>query len=203
MAQILARRLSIIVAIVCCVLATSSRAVSLRQDKVTDDSVCDLAPFSSVLLANRAKLFVPATANIAALSQIYERLGLQFIAENCRNSQTLILEAWSDQPEEVSAFENVANTVCTASEVVKKKTTIQRGISFRGLEYRCIITKGDQLPTLLAELEAAHPIDSLRQAIAVNKAPADRSASPGSSTKKDCSTLGVGSVLGMGGGACK
>ena len=175
-------------------------AVSLRPNKVTDDSVCDLAPNTTGFLGGI--VLIPAASNYKDQVDAYYRLGATFVATKCMDGQVLILQAMADLPAAAAALSQIANSACVASTVARSEVQVPfMGGSEPGFELRCTISKRDELVARLADMERSDPLDSLRaRLVSSARAPASTSAQ-GSDNRRDCSRLTLASLTQ--GGTCR
>lgn len=176
-------------------------AVALRPGKVTDATVCDLAPNTTGFLGG--SLLIPAAAAKHDQVAAYFRLSASFVVQRCSDGQTLILQGMSDLTVAVESLVQLANSACTVASVVRSEVSIPfLGSSEAGFELRCPISKRDALAAHLGELERIDPIDSLKarlQAAARGEGVPAPVASP--DKKTECDKLTLASLLQ--GGACK
>lgn len=178
-----------------------TNAAALRPGKVTDATVCDLAPNTIGFLGG--SLLIPAAAAKRDQVDAYFRLSGSFVAQKCSDGQILILQGMSDLAVAVESLVQLANSACAVASVVRSEVPIPfLGSSEPGFELRCLISKRDALAAHLGELERTDPMDSLKarlQAAArVEGVPAPVAA-PGK--KAECDKVTLASLLQ--GGACK
>ena len=175
-------------------------AVALRPGKVTDATVCDLAPNTTGFLGG--SLLIPAAASKRDQVDAYFRLSASFVAQHCSDGQILILQGMSDLAVALESLVQLANSACAAASVVRADVSIAfLGNSEPGFELRCPIAKRDALAAQLGDLERTDPMDSLtarlQAAARVQGAPAPATAP----NKGECEKLTLASLLQ--GGACK
>ena len=138
-------------------------AVALRPGKVTDATVCDLAPNTIGFLGG--SLLIPAAAAKRDQVDAYFRLSASFVAQKCADGQILILQGMSDLAVAAESLVQLANSACAVATVVRSEVSIPfLGGSEPGFELRCPITKRNALGAHLGELERADPLESLRVA---------------------------------------
>ena len=179
-------------------------AVSLRPNKATDNTVCDLAHDTNAYLSSI--VLVPAAASPKDQIDALFRLAATFVATKCSSGQLLILQGSSSVDVDAPSLTEVANSACSVASVVR--TEIKRTVGERskpGFELRCPISKHDQLVQKLADLERADPMDSLKGRMHAAALEEERGSTPGTGDtaqgKKDCGKLTLGSLLQ--GGNCK
>lgn len=173
-------------------VASSASAWSL-YNRPTDNSVCDLSPMTSYRLG--LKPFVPA--GTPRSDEIYERLALRQIAENCSNGQVLILHSEDGSQFDVRYFPNVAKGVCTAADVQR----IPAGTADhpQAFEMRCKIVKLDQAKKYLADLEAQKSTEAMiAEGIAARSGPAKEVNIPGPGDARS-DTICLGKLIGISG----
>jgi hypothetical protein len=191
------------VAVYLATVATSSLAVSLRPGKATDASVCDLGHNTNGYFGG--KMLVPAAASQKDQLDAFFRMASAFIASNCANGQTLILQGSADVDVDAPSLMQVANTSCMAADVKRTESIASRGdYTYPTFELRCTITKHSELRRQLAELERTDPMDALKgRLVRAAQEGSENTASSGSgrATKKDCGRMTLGSLLQ--GGNCK
>ena len=182
----------------------SVQAVALRPNKATDDSVCDLTHQTNGYLGS--KTLVPYVASTNDQVDAYFRLAGNFVANKCRNGQTLMLQGASSSAVDVRSLTELANTSCAVASVSRSEVTLTYGdMTQPGFELHCTIVKRDELATKLDELEHADPMEALKAHMYAPLQQGGRgtssAASPGPSDKKDCGKMTLASLLR--GGACK
>ena len=127
-------------------------AVALRPGKVTDATVCDLAPNTIGFLGG--SLLIPAAAAKRDQVDAYFRLSASFVAQKCADGQILILQGMSDLAVAAESLVQLANSACAVATVVRSEVSIPfLGGSEPGFELRCPITKRNALGAHLGELE--------------------------------------------------
>jgi hypothetical protein len=176
-------------------------AVALRPGKVTDATVCDLAPNTIGFLGG--SLLIPAAAAKRDQVDAYFRLSASFVAQKCSDGQILILQGMSDLAVAAESLVQLANSSCAVATVVRSEVSIPfLGGSEPGFELRCPITKRNALGAHLGELERADPLESLKArlqgAARVESVPAPAGISD---KKTDCDKVTLASLLQ--GGACQ
>lgn len=175
-------------------------AVSLRPNKVTDDSVCDLAPNTTGFLGGI--VLIPAASNYKDQVDAYYRLGATFVATKCVDGQVLILQAMADLPAAQAALSQIANSACVASTVARSEVQVPfMGGSEPGFELRCTISKRDDLVARLAEMERSDPMDSLKARLVSSARTAASTSPQGTDSRRDCSRLTLASLTQ--GGTCR
>jgi hypothetical protein len=165
-------------------------AVALRPGKVTDATVCDLAPNTIGFLGG--SLLIPAAAAKRDQVDAYFRLSASFVAQKCSDGQILILQGMSDLAVAAESLVQLANSACAVATVVRSEVSIPfLGGSEPGFELRCPITKRNALGAHLGELERADPLESLKA----------RLQGAARVESVDCDKVTLASLLQ--GGACK
>jgi len=179
-------------------------AVSLRPNKATDNTVCDLTHDTNAYTSSM--VLVPAVASQKDQVDALFRLAAQFVASKCSNGQLLMLQGSSEVNVDAPSLTEVANSACSVATVVR--TEIKRTVGERskpGFELRCTITKHEQLLQKLADLERADPMDSLKARMQAAVLAEERGSTSGTGTavqgKKDCGKMTLGTLLQ--GGHCK
>lgn len=180
-----------------------AEGVSLRPNKVTDDSVCDLSPNTNAFLGG--SVLIPGDAPYKDQFDAFFRLAATFVASKCANGQLLILQGSSSVSVDRPTLTEVANAACIVAAVSRTEVSVPfiAGESRPGFELRCVISKREDLAAKLAELERADPLDSLKarlQAAARDSSGSGR-ASTAPSDRKDCGKMTLASILQ--GGVCK
>lgn len=123
----------------------SASAVSLNG-RTSDDSVCDLSPYTTSRLGQIT--FVPARTPNS--EEIYSRLAMRFIVGACRTGQTLILHSDDGSMFEDRYFTDVATKLCGAANILREPyPTAEQPHAFR---VKCQIV---QLKAASAWLRAA------------------------------------------------
>ena len=176
-------------------------AVALRPGKATDATVCDLAPNTIGFFGG--SLLIPAAAAKRDQVDAYFRLSASFVAQNCSDGQTLILQGMSDVAVAVESLVQLANSACAVATVVRSEVSIPfLGNSEPGFELRCPISKKNALSAHLGELERADPIDSLKARLqGAARVESARTPAAIPDKKTDCGNFTLASLLQ--GGACK
>lgn len=193
-----------VIALACLAMtaAQATHAAALRQNKATDDSVCDLTHDTNYVLGQRT--FVPAVASSKDQIEAFFRLAGEFVATKCRNGQVLMLQGSSSSNTDVRSLTAVAEASCAIASITRTETTIPFGDrALPAFDLRCTILKHDELVAKLNELESADPMESLKARMYESVRRAERSARSGSnaSSTKDCSKVMLATLLG--GGACR
>lgn len=185
------------------VAAVPVEAVSLRPNKATDDTVCDLTHDTIGYLGG--SMLVPAAASQKDQLDAYFRLAATFVSSKCANGQLLILQGASSSAIDSTSLPQVSNASCAAATVSRAEVSIPfMGRSEPGFELRCVISKRDELTATLASLERSDPMAALKarlQAAARDpnaQSPASRASLE---PKKDCGKMTLGSLIQ--GGSCK
>lgn len=172
-------------------------AVSITG-RTTDDSVCDLSPSTSARLEGRT--FVEDGTRNA--DQIYTRIALRFITQNCRNNQTLILDSRFGDDFDMRYFRNVSHQLCAIADVQRiANGTAENPNAF---QVKCRIMKLEEATKWLKEAEATKATETLISEGAPIKSgeSARRSNDNSSPSRGDCSKLSYASIF-VGGGACR
>jgi hypothetical protein len=180
-----------------------SAAVSLRKNKVTDDSVCDLAPNTNEVLARQA--LVPAQMSDDLQVAAYERLARRWIATSCAQGQQLVLHSPGGDRVDERSLTNLANSLCTAAAVTRVATlsrSAATGVEKRGLEIRCIISKYDNFRAAFLEAEASQSTEAYLQQLRAGLGPAPKeAASSAPRASAECPKMNAAGVLV--GGPCR
>lgn len=186
------------VAICCLLLSVDAFAVSIFG-RTTDDSVCDLSPFTSYRLAS--KTFVEEGTRNS--DEIYTRLALRFITTACKNNQTLILDSRYGKDFDMRYFRTISNQLCAIADVQR----IANGTSENpnAFQIKCRIVKMENATKWLKEAEASKSTETLISEGAPTRS--GNSSSSGSSgaptsTREDCNKLTYTSIF-IGGGGCR
>lgn len=184
-------------------------AAALAPSKTTDESVCDLAPATTVLLGR--KTFISASYSPGEQAHGYRRLAAVFIADHCGPGQMLILQSQDSDEIDAQYLATLAVDLCKAADVVRTDTTAtERFTNDRvfGYELRCRISKFEAFRKQLQVDETAESTTSLIGHLR-NKPPTQTSAVQGSqpeaqsqSPKQDCSKLTLSALM-FGGGGCR
>jgi hypothetical protein len=183
-------------------LSEPARAVALRPNKATDDSVCDLTHHTNLYLGS--KTLVPAVASTKDQIDAFFRLAGTFVASKCRNGQLLMVQGSSSNNTDVRSLTELANSSCAIASISRSETTIPIGErTIPAFELRCTILKHDELVTKLNELEKADPMESLKARMyeAVQRAEGTAAAGSNAAGKKDCGKVTLATLFG--GGGCK
>ena len=123
------------------VVGHSSFAVSLRPNKATDNSICDLGPNTTEGLTRLA--YVSAEASHEDQVEAIVRIGSSFVTSKCSNGQILILHGKATDRLHTGAMERLSNSLCTASSVTRTSVPYVSSLnrSSEGFELRCPISK--------------------------------------------------------------
>jgi hypothetical protein len=182
---------------------TTAQAVSMRPNKATDDSVCDLAHNTTGYLGS--VLLIPAGAAPKDQIDAFFRLAATFVTSKCSNGQLLILQGLAAVSVDPPSLIQVANSACASARVKRSEVAVPlAGQAEPGFELRCEISKREELAAKLAELERADSMESLKARLATAaRDPGSTARASGSSTeqKKDCGQVTLASLLQ--GGGCK
>lgn len=185
------------------VAAVPVEAVSLRPNKASDDTVCDLTHDTIGYLGGL--MLIPAAASHKDQLDAYFRLAATFVSSKCANGQLLIVQGAASSAIDSASLPQVSNASCAASTVSRTEVSIPfMGKSEPGFELRCVISKRDELAAKLADLEHTDPMASLKARLARSAEEArGTTASTRTTTgsNKDCGKLTLGSLLL--GGSCK
>lgn len=179
--------------------APPASAVSLAPNKITDDSVCDLAPSTNYLVSR--SFLVPADGSHDAQVEAYWRLAADFISTRCADGQLLIIHGSSEDRSHVDTLERVANSACTVAAVQRREVPyVLATRTEKGFELRCVMSKHAQLTKTLAEREQAEPREALQaRMLAEAKAKtggASQAATPtAGQPQRDCNKMTLGTLL--------
>lgn len=182
---------------------TTAQAVSMRPNKATDDSVCDLGHNTTGYLGS--VLLIPAGAAPKDQVDAFFRLAALFITSKCSNGQLLILQGLATVSVDPPSLTQVADSACTSAGVKRSEVSVPlAGQAEPGFELRCVISKREELAAKLADLERADPMELLKARLAAAaRDPGSAARASGSSAeqKKDCGQVTLASLLQ--GGGCK
>lgn len=197
--------LACVAAAAACMHAVTGEAASLRPNKATDSSVCDLSPGTNEFLARR--MLIPAVADPKDQQEAYFRMAAGFVVANCVDGQLLILQGPTDIPVDVRSLQDVANSACLVADVRRSEVSTpgHRGEPEGGFELRCKISKHAELEKQLADREKAEPMDTLKARMANSVRAAERGEvhprNPAASQPADCSKMTLSSLI-QGGRNC-
>ena len=182
--------------------AGTAAAVSLRPNKATDESVCDLTHDTNAFLT--LKVLVPAAADQKDQVEALYRLAAEFIASNCRDGQILLLQGSSSVNVDAPSLTEVANSACSVASV--ERTEIRRSQGDRvktGFQLRCMISKHEGLVKSLADRERAESCSVIKARMysKVGGEAATSSTNTTSTSREKCSQMTLSSVIA--GGNCK
>lgn len=171
-------------------------AASLRLDKRTDATVCDLAPNTTEVLGRKA--FVPANVRVEERSEAYMRLAFRFIAASCSNHQLLILHGEDALAPDAKYMPNVAGELCTSAEIVRTEvtsTSIISGEPLRGFELRCRITKFEQFKASFQANEMRDPTEDFIGRLQKQRPDGQNLTGSKAEDKRDCGKMTLSSVF--------
>lgn len=176
-------------------------AVSLRPNKATDETVCDLTHDTNAFLSS--KVLVPAAADQKDQVEALYRLAAEFIASNCRDGQILLLQGSASVNVDAPSLTEVANSACSVASV--ERTEIRRAQGDRvkpGFQLRCPISKHGALVKGLADRERAESfaVIKARMYSKVGGEAATSSSNTTSPSKDACGKMTLASVIA--GGNC-
>lgn len=182
--------------------AGTASAVSLRPNKATDESVCDLTHDTNAFLSS--KVLVPAAADQRDQVEALYRLAAEFIASNCRDGQILLLQGSATVNVDAPSLTEVANSACSVASV--ERTEIHRPQGDRvkpGFQLRCTISKHEGLVKSLADRERAESFVAIKARMysKVGGEAATSSSNASSTSKDKCGQMTLSSVIS--GGNCK
>ena len=176
-------------------LSTSRAGAYSLGGHPSDDSVCDLSPNTTSKLSRGT--FVEAGTRDEV--EIYERLALRKIVQNCTNGQTLVLHAKFGTQSEGNYFSSVAARLCVVADVTREP----RGTSDypNAFQTKCTIQKLDQARAWLSDAEQKISTEQMIQ----DGAPKRTANTPpaNATVKKDCSKLNLSTMLNGGGANCQ
>ena len=130
-------------------------SATIRPQKPTDDSVCDLAPNTVEALARRA--LVPARLPLDVQSAAYGRIAAQFVVRACGQGQVLILHTRDGDQLDSRLLPELAGSLCSAADVARRETVERSSLTgeeLKGFELRCKITKLARFKSDFEEKEA-------------------------------------------------
>lgn len=182
--------------------AGTAGAVSLRPNKATDDSVCDLTHDTNAFLSS--EVLVPAAADQKDQVEALFRLAAEFIATNCRDGQILLLQGSTSVNVDAPSLTEVANSACSVASI--ERTEIRRSQGDRvkpGFQLRCMLSKQESLARSLAERERAESFGAIKARMysKVGGEAATSSSNKAPTPKEECSKVTLASVIA--GGNCK
>lgn len=165
-------------------------------NRETDDSVCDLSPETSYKLAINP--FVEA--GTLKEDEIYVRLALRKIVQNCKNGQVLVLESPAGDSFDASYFRRAASQVCAVANVQRVAVgTTERPQSF---QIKCTIAKIDEARAWLTIAEREKSTETMIVEGAPKQSESNSTADT-SSGKKPCNGIPSFATLLLGGGDCR
>lgn len=186
---------SLIAAAILLIGISPAVAVSLNG-KPSDDSVCDLSPYTTSRLSQRT--FVPARTPNS--EEIYTRLALRFVVSACRQGQTLMLHSDDGSRLDDRYFEQLASTLCGPGAAIREASgTADEPHAFR---VRCRITRLVAARAWLRDSEAAQSTEHL----IANGAASPSSGRPKTTERAEdrrekCGgSMSYGALLGVSGG---
>jgi hypothetical protein len=186
----------------CLLIPDTAGGVSLRPNKATDDSVCDLTHDTNAYLSS--KVLVPASADPKDQVEALYRLAAGFIAGNCRNGQILLLQGSSTVSVDAPSLTEVANSACAVASV--ERTEIRRTVGDRpkpGFQLRCQITKHEALVKSLADRERLDSTAAIKARMYSKMSNEGVTSSYGTAQpeRDKCGEMTLGTILQ--GGPCK
>ena len=136
----------------------SAMAVSIRPNKPTDATVCDLGPNTTSYLSKL--VFVSADARPEDQLEVLYRAGASFVASQCKDGQILVLHGETARRLDASAIERIAASSCAVASIARSDVPYVSNLSktLPGFELRCPITKQSQLA---AEMDGMNRAESL------------------------------------------
>lgn len=182
--------------------AGTAGAVSLRPNKATDESVCDLTHDTNAFLSS--KVLVPAAADPKDQVEALYRLAAEFIASNCRDGQILLLQGSASVNVDAPSLTEVANSACSVASVERTEVRRSQGDRVKpGFQLRCMISKHEGLVKSLAERERVESFTAIKARMysRVGGEAATSSSNTTSTSKDKCSQMTLSSVIA--GGNCK
>jgi hypothetical protein len=186
------------------ILASSvATAATLQQGKPTDESVCDLGPETSAVLAQT--VLVPARAEKDQQAEAYSRLASRFVSSACANGQILILHSKDANDTDSKYLPGLAGSLCVAADVTRQEVTSRQRVTNEpvvGFELRCRIKKFAAFKADVDAREKADPTDAF--VIKVQQDAVAKVGEPAGTTgqrRRDCEKMTLSSVLT--GGSCR
>lgn len=178
--------------------AMQASAVSFWNNQITDDSVCDLSPSTSVRISQ--KIAVPAGSDVSDAADAYFRVAATFVVSKCSNRQVLILHGRNELPFDAVYLRDLANSACTAATVQQSPLNISwMNREIPGFQLKCVISKHSTLKATLVEREKKEPLPALlsriqqRHATTVQTNGSNRDGS--GRAQRDCGKLSLGTLL--------
>ena len=183
----------------------TAQAVAFRQGKATDDSVCDLSPWTSVTIGR--KVVIPSSAPTNEQVEAFARMATRFIVDSCSSGQTLILDSGDGDPIDQTYLPDLAGSLCVVGNIVRRDVASSSTAGERqrkGFELRCQITKLKEFKAQSEVREKAESTEAfivrLQQSAAARSQGIAR-ADEQQPSKKDCRKMSISSMLT--GGACR
>jgi len=135
-------------------------AVSIRPNKPTDATVCDLGPNTTSYLAKL--VFVSADARPEDQLEVLYRAGASFVASHCKDGQILVLHGESARRLEASALEKIAASSCAVANIARTDVPYVSNLSktLPGFELRCPISKQAQLSAEMDGMDRAESLET-------------------------------------------
>jgi len=185
------------------VISMNVYGASLANGKATDESVCDMTPNTTGLIARST--LIPADSPAQIQTDVYFRLSARFVSDHCSDGQVLILGSRTGDSIDQAVLTKLANLACVVADVSRVETTA-RGFGtsvVHGYELRCRIARTRALRDELSQLEAAEPTSSVVARVQNPKAAAKAQPSTSPSlTRRDCDKMTLATTI-MGGGPCR
>ncbi|WOB11121.1 hypothetical protein [Piscinibacter gummiphilus] len=156
----------LLAAAVAIALPAVSWAVSLRPNKPTDDTICDLGPNTTGNLGSL--VFVPGNARVSDQADLLFRVGAGFVSSRCADGQTLVVHGDAARQLDQASLEKIAHSACASSTVVRTSVPFTTNLNrmVPGFELRCPISKQKQLADDLARLNQEESVEALAKRLA-------------------------------------
>jgi hypothetical protein len=168
-------------------------AVSLNG-RTNDDSVCDLAPYTT----SRLSQLTFVDGNSSNLAEIYERIALRWITASCQDRQQLILHSDIGLRMEEIYFRNVATKLCGSGSI--KREPYSTAESTHGFQVRCTINKLQQAQLWLKQAESERSTENLIASSNPTNASTPASGDTKVSPKPCKKGITYGALIGISGG---
>lgn len=183
-------------------VASNVSATALVSGKATDESVCDLSPATTDVLASHR--FISADAALDKVAIGYRRLASEFVAGHCVQGQTLILSSRYATQLDGLYLDELAIDLCTAANVTRTEISMIEPFTndkLTGYELRCRISKFDKFSKDLQTEQANESTGSLISRLNSKPSSTEMGTRQQEATgaKQDCGKLSMSSVT-VGGG---
>lgn len=152
--------------VVTCASPVPASAVSLRPNKPTDTSICDLGPNTTGNLGSL--VFVPSNARVGDQADLLFRVAASFVASRCADGQTLVVHGDAARQLDLTALEKIAHSACSSASVVRSAVpyTTNLNRTLPGFELRCPISKQKQLAEEVEKLNQEETVEAFAKRLA-------------------------------------